>query len=754
VGVDARSLFVAAEVHPLRPKVVALYSASKRVAAVHDTDNVVLYQVDHHHVSCGGDDDGSSYGHGHEEGKGDPPAPSSGAGPADAASSSSSSDPSAFLQSAVMGVLQPLAAATAALGQTNTDVPPPPPPLLPPPPPPTPPSGGFGRGGIVDPANLPSTPTASQDPGQGQGAGASSSFFSSSAAHENVRVVLTQRRVRRSDGGGVEMFRPEGFGTPVVAVVPADISGAALYQLAQERFGRFLKPLTPAADAAPANGRGHGAADAAGREGSMYSTLRRISQCAAAPAPPAPTAAAVSSASAGAGAGATTELRPLSTEDAMAGALPPRGFCLRLVTGGSLQGDSCSRCPWLARCQGCLVPDSAAPGAAPRLRDGETVAVDWHMVVYEELVDPAAAADVRRHASAVDAEVDATAVDGRTGRGAVPLAWCLDKFTEGEALDDSVCARCRSPEGQPPMSQRLALWRTPPVLVVHLKRFHFDRHSRRKLNNKVDFPREGLDLTPYLAPARRQQLRRVGGGEDGDGDGPEAGPADASCLYDLYAVVHHAGVMGGGHYVTTVRDRHAGAAAAAVVTPASRVSSAADLASTAASQSPEDTPSPLSPPSSSTTSPSVIPPPPGGQWWCYNDDSVTAVADPAEVCAASAYVLFYMRRDVWGMDGEEIFALATGHAAVPVPLPVDGGKKAMDRTGDGVPAGVPATPPKQAVGGGGAAGGRGPGSAYKDRRSPGGGGAYGMRRTPPRVGLPRVGSAAAAANDDGTCTTA
>ena len=32
-------------------------------------------------------------------------------------------------------------------------------------------------------------------------------------------------------------------------------------------------------------------------------------------------------------------MRPVSTEDAMAGVLPPRGFCLRLVTGERDKGD-------------------------------------------------------------------------------------------------------------------------------------------------------------------------------------------------------------------------------------------------------------------------------------------------------------------------------------------------------------------------------------------------------------------------------
>ena len=53
-------------------------------------------------------------------------------------------------------------------------------------------------------------------------------------------------------------------------------------------------------------------------------------------------------------------LQPMLTEDAVGGNIPHWGFSLRLVTGGYLAGDGCSRCHWLTRCQGCLVPRDAS----------------------------------------------------------------------------------------------------------------------------------------------------------------------------------------------------------------------------------------------------------------------------------------------------------------------------------------------------------------------------------------------------------
>ncbi|CAM9123062.1 unnamed protein product, partial [Heterosigma akashiwo] len=42
------------------------------------------------------------------------------------------------------------------------------------------------------------------------------------------------------------------------------------------------------------------------------------------------------------------------------------------------------------------------------------------------------------------------------------------------------------------------VWRAPPVLVVHLKRFQFDAYSRRKLRNVVTFPIHDFDLAPWI----------------------------------------------------------------------------------------------------------------------------------------------------------------------------------------------------------------------------------------------------------------
>ncbi len=80
--------------------------------------------------------------------------------------------------------------------------------------------------------------------------------------------------------------------------------------------------------------------------------------------------------------------------------------------------------------------------------------------------------------------------------------------------------------------------------------------------------------------------------------------------YDLYSAVHHIGEISGGHYVSVVNIRKS----SAVGKDAQNLSS----------------------------------------WWLYNDNDVTPI-DPVEVTKASAYLLFYVRKDIQNLPYEELF---------------------------------------------------------------------------------------------------
>jgi len=89
-------------------------------------------------------------------------------------------------------------------------------------------------------------------------------------------------------------------------------------------------------------------------------------------------------------------------------------------------------------------------------------------------------------------------------RPSIPLKDCLDQFAAGEQLDEHnawYCSRCKK---HVCALKLITLWNTPDILVLHLKRFTFEkcpkdgRLLRRKIEDKVDFPIDKLDLSSYI----------------------------------------------------------------------------------------------------------------------------------------------------------------------------------------------------------------------------------------------------------------
>ena len=159
---------------------------------------------------------------------------------------------------------------------------------------------------------------------------------------------------------------------------------------------------------------------------------------------------------------------------------------------------------------------------------------------------------------------------------------------------------------------------------------------RRKLRDFVDFPMEGLDLSRIMAV---DNIESIGAGDeeiknpgdsDGKGDASTAngGPSNAEesteplnqaeesaaplnqddgrseMLYDLYGVVHHQGALSGGHYVASVKS--------------------------------DD-----------------------GQWRLFNDAQVYEIHS-RDVVDSSAYILFYIRRDVKKLTLEDFWNTSPG----------------------------------------------------------------------------------------------
>lgn len=117
-------------------------------------------------------------------------------------------------------------------------------------------------------------------------------------------------------------------------------------------------------------------------------------------------------------------------------------------------------------------------------------------------------------------------------KNGISLDDCINELGKEEILAESemwYCPRCKEHKRA---SKRLEMWKTPDILIMHLKRFSSSGYTRSKLDVLVDFPLDGLDITS-----------RVIESEDGKQE-----------VYDLFAVDDHWGGLGGGHYTAFAKN--------------------------------------------------------------------------------------------------------------------------------------------------------------------------------------------------------
>eukprot|EP01134_Creolimax_fragrantissima_P008353 CFRG8353T1 len=260
----------------------------------------------------------------------------------------------------------------------------------------------------------------------------------------------------------------------------------------------------------------------------------------------------------------------------------------------------------------------------------------------------------------------------------------LKDFTTCENLSENdmfYCSKCKKHQRA---SIHVSLWRLPDVLVVHLKRFHYDERRRCKIDTLIDFPIEGLDLHAYVA----QHGERMDQSLDADdlavaldastGVGEGKGKVDAyldtntqtQALSQNSTTAHtykRVGVLGGSSNAEavprTIMNTHDDSDAA-VVDAAVRIGKSVNMGRPRRHSS-----------AGEITSPDIevdtglgevydlvavdnhmgslsfghytayIKHPNTQDWHNCNDQTVAPVRNPSEVVSPNAYVLFYMRRE-------------------------------------------------------------------------------------------------------------
>uniref|UniRef100_A0A7N8YFZ5 Ubiquitin carboxyl-terminal hydrolase 8 n=1 Tax=Mastacembelus armatus TaxID=205130 RepID=A0A7N8YFZ5_9TELE len=108
---------------------------------------------------------------------------------------------------------------------------------------------------------------------------------------------------------------------------------------------------------------------------------------------------------------------------------------------------------------------------------------------------------------------------------------CLRLFSKEERLTDNNKVFCRHCKAHRDSTKKLEIWKVPPILLVHLKRFSYEGRWKQKLQTSVDFPLDGLDLAQYVI-----------------------GPKSNLKRYSLYGVSNHYGGLDGGHYTAYCKN--------------------------------------------------------------------------------------------------------------------------------------------------------------------------------------------------------
>ncbi|XP_032446586.1 ubiquitin carboxyl-terminal hydrolase 32 isoform X3 [Xiphophorus hellerii] len=160
-------------------------------------------------------------------------------------------------------------------------------------------------------------------------------------------------------------------------------------------------------------------------------------------------------------------------------------FTLRVV---GKDGNSCAWCPWYRFCRGCTIEcteDRASVGNA-------YIAVDWDPTALHLRYQTSQERIVEEHCSVEQSR--------RAQAEPISLDSCLKAFTSEEELGEDELYYCSKCKTHRLATKKLDLWRLPPILIVHLKRFQFVNGRWIKSQKIVKFPRGSFDPSAFLAP--------------------------------------------------------------------------------------------------------------------------------------------------------------------------------------------------------------------------------------------------------------
>ncbi|XP_012510634.1 PREDICTED: ubiquitin carboxyl-terminal hydrolase 4 isoform X2 [Propithecus coquereli] len=163
-------------------------------------------------------------------------------------------------------------------------------------------------------------------------------------------------------------------------------------------------------------------------------------------------------------------------------------------------------------------------GKLLKLNSRSTLAIDWDSETRSLYYDEQESETYEKHVSMLQPQ--------KKKKTAVALRDCIELFTTMETLgehDPWYCPTCKKHQQA---TKKFDLWSLPKILVVHLKRFSYNRYWRDKLDTVVEFPVRGLNMSEFVCDLSARPY-----------------------VYDLIAVSNHYGAMGVGHYTAYAKNK-------------------------------------------------------------------------------------------------------------------------------------------------------------------------------------------------------
>ncbi|XP_034514203.1 ubiquitin carboxyl-terminal hydrolase 4 isoform X4 [Ailuropoda melanoleuca] len=166
----------------------------------------------------------------------------------------------------------------------------------------------------------------------------------------------------------------------------------------------------------------------------------------------------------------------------------------------------------------------ATDGKLLKLNSRSTLAIDWDSETRSLYYDEQESEAYEKHVSMLQPQ--------KKKKTAVALRDCIELFTTMETLgehDPWYCPNCKKHQQA---TKKFDLWSLPKILVVHLKRFSYNRYWRDKLDTVVEFPVRALNMSEFVCDLSARPY-----------------------MYDLIAVSNHYGAMGVGHYTAYAKNK-------------------------------------------------------------------------------------------------------------------------------------------------------------------------------------------------------